>query len=146
MPRWNKLPEYRRKFPHLYPMYRGMLSRCLNPKDRSYNLYGGAGIKICEEWIKDKEAFSIWAINNGYSYGLSLDRIDNLKGYNPDNCRFITPHEQIQNQKRNKITPDLVKIIRSEYPTLDQYQLAEKYNVNQSTISRILNKKRWSNI
>jgi hypothetical protein len=146
MPRWFNTPEYRRLYPHLYPLYRAMLSRCLRPNDRSYDLYGGAGITVCDEWINDKEAFSIWAINNGYRFGLSLDRIDNCLGYSPSNCRWITPHEQLQNQKRNKITPDLVEKIRAETVYKNQYELAKKYNVNQSTISRIMNKKRWSNI
>jgi hypothetical protein len=71
----------------LYSRYDGMISRCEKPKTFGYERYGGRGIRVCDEWKKDREAFLQWALSNGYQEGLVLDRIDNSKSYAPENCR-----------------------------------------------------------
>lgn len=86
----------------LYIVWLKMKDRCNNPHDVGYANYGGRGITISEEWNNDFVKFYEWAINNGYAKGLFLDRIDNEKGYSPDNCRFVTRKEN-NNNKRNNI-------------------------------------------
>lgn len=86
----------------LYRIYENMLTRCNNPKSSYYHVYGGRGIKVCKEWENSPQAFFDWAKNNGYDNNLSIDRIDNDKGYCPSNCRWATVEEQAQN-KRNTI-------------------------------------------
>lgn len=81
-------------------IYWGMRKRCYSPHNKSYKHYGEKGIKVCDEWLADKMSFYKWAMSNGYQPGLSLDRIDNSKGYSPDNCRWAT-HKQQQNNKTN---------------------------------------------
>lgn len=79
----------------IYKKWRHMKRRC-SPKestDKMYKNYGSRGITVCEEWKEDFVAFYNWAMANGYSEGLELDRKDNDKGYSPDNCRWITRHE-----------------------------------------------------
>ena len=67
---------------------------------KRYEDYGGRGIKVCDEW-NDFINFYNWAINNGYAYNLSIDRI-NLDGdYEPQNCRWSTPKEQDNNRRNN---------------------------------------------
>lgn len=85
-------------------VYHGMKQRCLNPNDSSYENYGGRGITICDEWNGEDGSINFlnWAMENGYAEGLSIDRIDNDKGYSPDNCRWATRQEQNSN-KRNSI-------------------------------------------
>lgn len=78
-----------------------MKSRCYNPKDKRYNDYGGRGITICKEWLSDGSKFYTWALENGYKDGLQIDRIDNDKGYSPDNCRFVS---QLLNSRNRRDT------------------------------------------
>lgn len=79
----------------LYHIYYGMKARCYNPKNPKYNIYGGKGITICDQWLNDYEEFKIWSYNNGYDerLNLSIDRIDSAKDYCPDNCRWISLSE-----------------------------------------------------
>lgn len=85
----------------LYTIYRGMIARCYNFKHMHYGFYGGRGIKVCDLWKYNRKAFFSWAVNNGYSDDLQLDRIDTNGDYSPENCRFVT---KLQNQNNRRCT------------------------------------------
>lgn len=87
----------------LYRIYNGMKSRCYNPNQDNYENYGGRGITICDEWLHSFGAFQEWAISNGYTDELSIDRVDNRKGYSPENCRWVTRQTQNENTRRNNL-------------------------------------------
>ena len=85
-------------YTRLYNIWLKLKDRVLNPKNKNYIDYGGRGITICEEWL-DVQNFYNWAMSNGYSDELSIDRIDNNKNYCPDNCRWATQTIQTRNQR-----------------------------------------------
>lgn len=122
----------------LYRKYRSMISRCYNVKDPHYKRYGERGIDVCEEWLNSFELFAKWANNNGYDaskngYYWSIDRIDNSKGYYPDNCRFTTTKEQIRNRDITKLYPYQEK----EYTALE---FAKVFNIEQSFVYKSVKK------
>jgi hypothetical protein len=84
----------------IYNIYYQMMDRCKNFKSKSYGRYGGRGIKVCDEWINDRNAFIEWAKNNGYQDGLQIDRINNDGNYEPSNCRWVTLKENCRNTSR----------------------------------------------
>lgn len=87
----TKSPYYKK----LYTIRKNMLQRCNNEKAINYKWYGGKGIKVCELWTNSMKNFYQWAIDNGYKEGLQIDRIDSNKDYCPENCRWVTPEENI---------------------------------------------------
>jgi len=86
----------------LYDVYCKAKERCHKTTCKDFNDYGGRGIAMCDEWKNDPGAFIAWALENGYKEGLSLDRIDNNKGYSPDNCRFVNYFVQANNRSTNR--------------------------------------------
>ena len=83
-----------------HPLYRrwtGMIRRCKDPKKA--NSYLNKGIAVCDEW-KDYKNFYEWSIENGFNESLELDRIDEDKGYSPDNCQWITHYENTKKIKK----------------------------------------------
>lgn len=85
----------------LYRIWRSMKNRCYNPKHKYYSLYGGRGISMCDEWKNDYVSFRDWAVTHEYSETMSIDRIDNNKGYCPENCKFIYYKDQPKNRRTN---------------------------------------------
>ncbi len=86
-------------------IWKSMKQRCYYKKHIHYSKYGGRGISICKEWKNDYRTFRKWALQNGYTDNLSLDRIDNSGNYEPSNCHFVGLVEQANNKRNNnKIT------------------------------------------
>ena len=95
----------------IYNIYYAIKERCYNHKTKCYERYGGRGIRMCEEWLNDFQAFYDWSVANGYKEEIlpnginkwTIDRIDTNGNYEPSNCRWITVKEQSRNTRKNKI-------------------------------------------
>ena len=115
----------------MYSTYYGMKQRCYNPSSNRYKIYGGRGIKICDEWLNDKNKFFEWCISSGIKKELSIDRIDVNGDYCPKNCRWATNKQQLNNMRCNV----KLKYNGKEYTIA---QLSELLNLNYQTIHKRL--------
>ena len=120
----------------IYAIWSTMKARCSNPNNEKYHRYGERGIKVCDEW-QTFEPFYEWAMANGYSEGLSIDRIDNNGNYEPSNCRWATPEEQANNTSKNKIIA-----FNGETKTISEW--AKTIGVTRETLWKRIFLRNWS--
>ena len=121
----------------LYNIWAKMKARCLNEKESCFERYGGRGIQVCEEWAQSFETFAEWAYSNGYAENLTIDRIDNNKGYSPENCRWATMKDQSNNRRSNRLLTH-----NGETRTLAQW--SEAAGIKPRALTRRLDRWGWS--
>ena len=121
----------------LYNIWANIKGRTLNLKHIQYNDYGGRGITICDEWL-DVQNFYDWAMENGYSDELSIDRINNDGNYEPSNCRWTTPIIQSRNQRIRKDNTSGYKGVYFKKDT-DKYVAQIRVNKNYIYLGLYLN-------
>ncbi len=114
-----------------------MIRRCYNELDDSYKYYGAKGIIVCDEWLKNKDSFVKWSLDNGYGEKLSIDRIDRNKPYCPENCRWVTLKEQMNNTSRNI----LISNKDGEIKTLAEW--CDYYNIKYNILYKRAKRKKW---
>ncbi len=107
-----------------YEAWSQMKKRCTNPKHKYWHRYGGRGITVCERW---QEFENFYSDMGDRPEGKQLDRLDNDKGYSPDNCRWVTSKEN-NNNRENSIKVDF------GYFQLTIDELAELAMVNRVSI------------
>lgn len=133
-------------------IYWDMKTRCYDCNLKHYKNYGGRGITVCNEWL-DPEIinsganggrytkgwlnFKEWAISHGYKDDLSIDRIDNSKGYSPENCRWISVKKQSNNRRSNRLIT-----YKGKTQTLSEW--CDEFKVDYDTVIARLNKYHWS--
>lgn len=109
-----------------YKCWRSMKERCLNPKHKSYDRYGGRGITVCERWVDSFDNF--WAdMKASYKRGMSIERINNNEPYSPENCKWATPLDQANNRSSNFL-------ITVPEGTMTIAQAARIYNLHRMTL------------
>jgi len=113
-------------------IFADMRARCYNTNAINYERYGGNGITICKEWLADRSLFYRWALSNGYEDSLQIDWIDNSRGYEPNNCRWVTATQYQNNRTNNRI----LKTNSGEQHTLADW--ARTSGLGRTTIKRRL--------
>ena len=138
----SKSSRYANHFVHgfshkerLYNIWKSMRQRCRDPKTNRAKYYHDKGIRVCEEW-EDYATFREWAFAAGYTDELSIDRINPDGNYEPDNCRWVTPKTQANNQTTNRLLT-----FNGETKTMSQW--AEYAEIPQDTFKRRIYKG-WS--
>lgn len=117
---------------NIYNAWRAMKKRCYLKSNHNYKNYGARGIKVCDEWM-NPDTFYNWAIHNGYSKGLSLDRIDVNGNYEPNNCRWVDMKIQQNNRRNNKYIT-----YKGETKTMSEW--ADKLHLDYTLLkSRLIN-------
>jgi hypothetical protein len=121
----------------LYRIWFNIKCRCYKSSFPDYARYGGRGIKVCDEWKDNFQAFYDWSTSNGYLENLTIDRIDNDGDYSPQNCRWVNTEVQNNNTRRNYYIT-----LNGETLTLSQW--AKKCGINRNTLYSRITKYGWS--
>lgn len=115
----------------------GMMRRCYTEDRPDYQHYRDQKISVCNEWLNSFDEFALWALDNGVKAELSLDRIDNNKGYSPDNCRWATKTIQNNNSSQN-----ITVTFRGEEKTIGEW--AAELGIKYHTLYNRIMVKGWS--
>lgn len=123
-----------------YSVWRNMLYRCYNENCPLYRFYGGRGLRVCKRWHTSFNFIIDMAFRPGPDY--QIDRIDNNKGYNPDNCRWVKKTENMRNTRSTKLDMSKAKEIRELYKKGMNYsEIARQFGVTRTTIRNLVNYK-----
>lgn len=121
----------------LYRIWNAIIQRCNNKNHWAYKYYGAKGITVCKEWESDFTIFYKWAVSNGYSEDLTIDRIDNKSCYCPENCRWVS--RKIQSNNRS-----FCKMIEYDGRTQNLMQWCEELNLNYKRIHSRIYRLGWT--
>lgn len=109
-----------------YAIWNSMKQRCLNKNNKQYPEYGGRGIRVCSRWKTSFENFYSDMGKRPFQ-GASLERLDNSKGYSPDNCKWADRDAQNNNKRNNR--PITINGI-----TKNLGQWAKEYGIGHATV------------
>lgn len=120
----------------LYTIWSHIKDRCYNENSKIYKYYGKKGVQLCEEW-RDFINFYNWALSNGYSDELTIDRIDVNGSYDPSNCRWVDYSVQANNRTNNKLFT-----FNNKTQTLTQW--CNEYDIDYNVVKDRIGKLKWS--
>jgi hypothetical protein len=130
----------------IYNVWKEMRARCNRKTHARFDDYGGRGITVCDSWNQSFEKFFA-DVGQGYSPGLQLDRIDNDKGYNPQNTRWVTNKINARNSRHTKITNQDAGAIKTMLAMGAKHkEIALAFEVNKSIVSSISCGKSWGDV
>lgn len=114
----------------LYGKWSHIVQRCSNTSDKEYSNYGGRGITVHESWLKFLP-FYFWAVENGWTPELTIERLDVNGNYEPHNCSFIPMSEQSENKRSNiRLTAF------NETKLMQEWSKDTRCTISQATLSR----------
>lgn len=126
--------EYKtKKHRRMYAVWYGMIDRCTNTNHKQFPDYGGRGITVCDRWMN----YTDWLADIGdFPDGMSMERVDNDRGYSPDNVIVATRKAQANNRRSNQLITYLGKT-----QTLTQW--SEDRNIKVKTLWQRLFTYKW---
>lgn len=129
----------------LHYIWANMKARCNRENSTDYHNYGARGIKVCKEWENDFLAFHTWAMSAGYDKKLTIERVDNNKGYSPDNCTWATYKDQARNKRGLKLTlakaESIRKLINEGAKTST---VAKIFSIDRHHVNSVVRKDSWA--
>lgn len=122
---------HNQSYTRLYKIWCGVIRRGTGKVNKKY--YADKNITLCKEWLSFS-SFYEWSKNNGYKNNLTIDRIDNTRGYFPDNCRWVTPKEQANNRSTNRLVcyKGQIETLANWSRILNITYASAKYRVNHN--------------
>lgn len=130
----NKLPEY--------SIWKGIKKRCYNSNDKEYYNYGGRGITVCDEWREDFAQF-LKDVGSRPEPNLTIERIDNNRGYEIGNVRWATRSEQVRNTRRTVINLDVARQIKS-MRSLGPTAISRTLGISKQIATHVLAGRSWA--
>jgi|SaaInlV_200m_DNA_6_1039755.scaffolds.fasta_scaffold43351_2 hypothetical protein len=123
-----------------YKVWDSMIQRCGNKSHKAYDNYGGRGISVCSEW----QDFENFYADMGDKEGLTLERLDNDKGYSKDNCKWVTMTDQARNRRTTKLDMTKAREIRRLASVGNvSKDIAKMFDVSYTNINHILKGETW---
>ena len=130
-----------------YMTWARMKTRCYNKKTKDYKNYGGRGIIVCDKW---KDSFLAFYADMGIkpTNKHTLERVNNDKGYYPENVIWALSHINYQNKRNTKLDIEKVKDIRKLYAReiYTQTELAIKFGISIRAIGYVIHHITWNNV
>lgn len=136
---WNQEKRVKHGFSrsHMKILHSGMQQRCYNTKDANYHNYGARGITVCDRWRGPEGLVNFIEDMGDRPAGYTVDRIDNNKGYSPENCRWATYKTQLNNRRNNRVIE-----FNGEKKTMAEW--AESLEMNWFTLRQRIDRYGWS--
>ena len=133
-------------------IYHKMKHRCTNPANNRWEFYGGRGITVCKEWMESFEKFKqdMGECPDGYQ----IDRIDHNGNYEPGNCRWVLPRDNVRNRSISLLSEEKVKLIRAIFRAKKDNcsvlkmanAIAPLFGVKPDTIRKVQSGRLWPEI
>lgn len=127
-----------------YKVWKGMRKRCLGKDVKSNQWYKDRGITICERWLKFENFLKDMGPRPEH---YSIERIDNSKGYFPENCQWIPMGHQKMNTRSSRLSPEIVQNFKKRFSEgISPKTMAAEFGMSAGYIGRCISGQKWKHV